>query len=320
MFFIALCCHACTEESHKCHNVISLAESSSFIKEETEKNIKILEAEKHHLDELCTKTSDETSKIDDIKKFVKEKFEIVKDAVKKKENDILEAIEKDTSTGKFDDIIGKANIIREFIEDEMPKVQGLLNDGVTVDSVHKAILIAENIKEAKEVKKKSKGVTDYKFVLDTSDFEADIEKVRNLVSSTRDATIREKKIFVLKQVGPFSVSFEWDKNYQDNGYSIILQKEEERYGLVCQANCTENAFSMDTLEPETTYKAFIQVKRGDLCSYWSNPFIFKTTPLTIETVIEALRMSHAINYVCVAALEGINKLTANRIRKLKLSK
>ena len=292
-----------------------MAESKAFIKEETEKNVKVLEAEKHYLNELSAKPSEEDPVVEGLKVIVREGFEMARSVLNKKEDDILTAIGNEGKTVNFGESIGKAQDIIGFMEKDIPDPQNFLSEldknGVTIDSANKAISIAREAKEAKEVKEASKWITDLKLTSDTSDFEADINKVVDALSLIRGPSVREERKFVLKQVSPFSVSFEWDKSYKVDEYGIILQKEGKRYGLICQTMCTGNTFTINTLEPETTYKAFVQAKRGNLYSYWSSPFIFKTAPQTIEAVVEIIKVSHAIEQVCVAALHGIKKLSAN---------
>ena len=320
-----LCCMMCnTAGKHKGHNFLSLEGSKDFTTKTLRASIETIEIEAPTLRDILRGLEEDTdeyqAKIDEAMGQAKQRFSEIREALDRKEREVLEKIEGAQTekerlaqlTTETQDIL---NDYQTTLETGISILYELESASITTDIAYRAVCITKKVKEIQRIKESYNSLHGYKTVVDTKDFEDETQKAMQLVNTINEIKIRGvplacPKGLRVKDVGPFLVALEWDKDeeYDDGKYAISYQLETDTEGPKETMECTRNRTTIGILESSTAYKFSVAAKRNGVISEWSDALAVKTEPATVENMVAELKVHHDNARLCTKALEQLKIL------------
>lgn len=326
-----LCCKACKwEGKHRGHNVIPIGTSKDFMKGKLKESIKANESDVQTLQDIMKKATDELEDIQTKKKQAKEqikqKFNEVKSMLTEKEAGMMKAIEETRPwEEKFSQLINDTQNIIDDLSSKLTTGKALLEENwddkaALPDTTDRATFAskkgtAANITKIKETYNQ---IRDYETVLDSTEFENKMKGVVQSVNELKEITLNRilpiPKDLTAKGVGPFFVLLGWTdkKQAKDCKYTVSIQNQKSSKDKPKFISSSKNSCTVDGLDPDTSYKFSVRVKRGVAESEWSDAIIVKTKSLTVEDITTALRDQCNDPLLCAKSLEHLITLTNER--------
>lgn len=266
--------------------------------------------------ELVKELDSFQNKIDEAKEHVRGQFTEIREILDRKEREILERIEETQSDEEeLNQLISDTGSVLDECQATLTTGKTLLSKWKSTNFkasvADKAIYVVNKAKEIQRIKRTYDEVHKHKAVAVFRDFEDQAKKITQLINSVpavvvkRIPTIGPMRLGA-KEVGPFFVTLEWDR--VDGKYDVSLQKEGEVGNPKSSFKCSGNKITINTLEPNTTYKFRVKEKRGGAAGEWSDALVVKTAASTIENMISLL-MNHCHDArICIRTLKQLEAL------------
>lgn len=280
------------------------------IREETEKRVEEIDSKKEQM-----------------KEHVKQHFKEIREALNRREKEILDAINgTDFGGDQLSNFIGDAQKTIADLSSTIEPGKALLDEwDNTKDplvNVCKAISIGNRAKEIQTTGNTSRDVLRFETVMDSTLFEEDAEEIAQSINTLQDIKIKRvstarPKNFAVKSIGPFTAMLGWERDEDDFEYIVSTRKGTDSSSTITTSEWNENRATISTLEPETGYEFSVVAKRRlasiTTMSEASDVLTVKTTPFTVDNLIIALNEQCVDSSACARNLEGMKVLARDGI-------
>ena len=265
------------------------------------------------------------NKIGEAKEHDQRQFTELKEVMDRKETEIIGRIEEAQSDGEeLSQVISDTESVLNECQTMLATGKTLLSEwesaNFTAGVADKAISVVNEAKEIQRIERAYGEVHGHEAVADFRGLDEETEKITQLIGTVPAVRVRRiptigPKGLRAKEVGPFFVIIEWDKNpeFDDEEYAVSSQKEGEEGEPQSSLECTGNEVTISTLEPNTAYKIRVKAKRGEVTSEWSGALVVKTAVSTVEGMVSLLGERCHDAEVCAKALEQLKVLAREGI-------
>lgn len=299
-----LCCLKCRRDGvHKCHNTSPLEKAEQYLRRILERSVGAIRGNQGPIDgleqRLTNKQEDMEEMVNETKELVHSAFDGLRAEIDKKEEEVVDALEK-IAYGQEEDIY-RISAGGDDLSDVNPSTlrlaETLLSHWKEVDYKKRALaaLVAGRVfdinKKAdhgKKVLEDLRKFEEYEIHIDTAPLLAEVERMRKDLSGVQEVLV--KKIacsppanFVVKEAGSILVSLSWSDKRPFGEFVVSYRKKGEEEDCEWCEQTVDGDCSwcvLYPLKPRTEYEFRVMGKdsKDGTCAStkWSAPISAKT--------------------------------------------
>lgn len=290
-------------------NTVPPSESQEELKASLESSITSLEGYQNVLKTMPQKAeewlNDAENKTKEVVKLIHEQFDILRDAIDKKEEEIIQHFEvNETDHETTNELIYNARELILEIPTIVDKVKTLLSEWdnkkeVITDITEEVISVKNKVKSGEEIVKKLKIFENCETYVDTEKFVKGMKRGLNEINGICEIPLKRVLCsaptgLATKKVYSKHVSLCWDKGEKFGEYIISYREKGGEWSdgdELIRINKKKNQCVVYPLEPDTTYEFRVMGKIDEMEAKWSEAVSAKTghTPDIYPEVDSAVR-------------------------------
>lgn len=326
-----------TEGEHKGHNTISLNQSQNDLKTSLESSIIKIDDYQGTLKEMTPKAKewirDAVDKTKEVAELIHEQFAMLRDAIDKKEEEIMQNLEKNEVEQEATN-----KLVHSALElmCEMPtineRVKVLLSEcntkkETTLNTAEEVLSIKRKLNSENKIVKKMKTYENCETFVSTEKFIKGIKRELDEINGIEGIPMKRMlcsaptglKVNILYSV---YVSLRWDKGRQFDEYIISYCEEGRKWGddnKSIHVDKKNDRCVVYPLKPETAYEFRVMGKIDGVDTRWSETISVKTGARVVisnvDNILQELRNNFNNVNRCVRIFEYIKPMIEGKSNK-----
>lgn len=327
-YSLDLCCSKCKLEEHKDHSITLLEYSHGALKTILEKCVSDLEKYQSTAEEIPRRAETwlETAegKVAEITDLIRKSFAEIREAVNKREDEILECIgERSARNDATAQLIQEAKELAEELPSIVECAKDLLSEldsrNPTVAIAEKALSAQEKTENWEKITEELKRLENCEMFTDTERFLREIERSVDDIFAIQDIPLKcvlrtTLSGLTAERVYSAYASLRWESDGQFDEYAVSMRKEGDEWspgedGIIHMSKKDCCHCVVYPLDPETSYEFRVKGKSRGVESKWSEALSVRTVGRTIyievESIVLEMRKKLSNPNMCIRFLDSI---------------